>query len=206
MYEVKYSAADKKKLKTFEWNGRGSATAAMRAMKMVAPRCQECQTPEVIKDDSPTRWTWMKDCPHNPYWGMQPKVTKVPKIVDEIGEDGKPTGDYIQEDVVVRTRLIAQPNIVEIPMAERFEDGQAVQKAARHGFRILTDAGIAPMCQMYGCGKAWPTIGTDDGIYCSREHAQLCVIDFNNTAEGVPTFLTINNPKLRKQELAEVNV
>lgn len=201
MYEKKYSAAERKKLKTFEWNGRGSATAALRAKKMVQPRCAECQTPEVVRPESPTRWTWVNTCTHNPYWSLRPKVTKVPKIVPELDEDGNETGDFIQEDVVVRTRMIVEPNIVEIPMSIRFDDGEAVRKAAGHGYKVLSDQGIAPMCEMYGCGRAWPTVGTDFGVYCSTQHAKLCALDEMET-----TFLIINDPQLQKEQLRSIEV
>src|SRR6266568_368775 len=180
--QINYSPADRRKLTTFEWNGRGSTAGALRALKMVAPRCQTCQTPETVKGGSPRQFSWMKDCVHGagpagaePYFSLQPKVIKTPKL--EPDEDG----DLTLVETAVRTKMIRVPNIVEIPISERFEDGEAVQKAASHGFKVLPDVGLAPMCEMYGCGKAWPTVGTDFGAYCSEVHAGLCIDD----ADGV---------------------
>jgi hypothetical protein len=198
---VRYSAAEKKKLKAFEWNGRGSAMAALRAVKMLAPRCETCQTPEVIKAGNPRQWTWMQDCTHGagpdgmkPYFALQPKVIKTPKL--EQDEDG----DFTLVETAVRTKMIRVPNIVEIPLSERFDDGESVIKAEKHGFKHLEDGGLAPMCEMYGCGKAWPGVQTDLGRYCSEDHARLCVAD----ATGVT--LTVNDGARRRAELRSVQI
>jgi hypothetical protein len=198
-HEVRYPEKMRETLKTFEWNGRGDANGAIRAIKMAQPICEICQTVEAIRDESPIRWTWMKDCEHGPqgmgpYWSFSPKVINTPKIVED--EDG----EFVLDSVATRTKMVLMPNIVEIPITMGFESGEGLQKAAHHGFKVLSDIGLAPMCEMYGCGKAWPLVGTDFGNYCTEIHAKLCIAD----AEGV--LLIINNPKKRSEQLRSLNV
>jgi hypothetical protein len=54
---------------------------------------------------------------------------------------------------------------------------------------------------MYSCGKAWPTIRTDEwGDYCSEGHAKICA------ADALEIKFTINDPRIARQEMAEVSI
>src|SRR5258706_9669616 len=120
---LKYSAADKKKLNDFGWNGRGKGSAAFRAAKMVRPICTDCQKGL----DTPAGWYDV--CEHDPYWSLAPKVIKTPRY--ETDEDG----DMILAETQVRTKMIRVPNITEVIISVRQNDGQGVQKARNKGFK-----------------------------------------------------------------------
>lgn len=168
--EVRYSAAQKKSLKVWEWRG---AVATSRAVKMLRPQCGECQ---LGKDTLPE---WWKTCTHDPYWSSQRKNRTVPTWVKN-----EETGEEELTDEVTTTRRVRVPNIVEVPQGTRNNDGKGPRKFHEtKGFLTFPEAGFAPMCEAHGCGNAWPTIGTRAGAYCSEEHARNCIID----AEGVVT-------------------
>lgn len=183
---LKYSAADKKKYITFEWAGRGKGNAALRADKMVRPTCKECQ----IGLDTPRDWA--EHCEHDPYWSLQPKVIKTPVYATD--EDG----DMVLTETVTRTKMIRVPNITEVTNSVRHNDGEGRKKMQAKGFKLVTEVGIAPMCEMYGCGKAWPVVRTEYGDYCSQGHAKLCIADITEVK------FTVNDPRVYRQELQNV--
>lgn len=185
---IKYSAADKKKYITFEWAGRGNGMAAVRCEKMLRPICNTCQK------GLDTLVGWEKTCEHEPYWSLQPKVIKTPKY--ETDEDG----DLVLVDTEIRTKMVKIPNIAEIVISPRHNDGRGVEKQKAKGFIPVTSGGVAPMCDMYGCGRAWPAIRTNYGDYCSELHAKLCV------ADALEIKFTVNDGKVYQQELAGVTI
>lgn len=174
--ELRYTAADKKKLRAWEWQG---STATSRAVKMARPQCSVCQ---VGKDTKPE---WWKTCDHDPYWSSQRKVRTTPvwKINEATGEE-----ELVEETST--TRRVRVPNIVEVPLTKRANSGKGpVLFQVFKGFRYLPDIGLAPMCETHGCGKAWPSVATRGGNFCSEEHARAVLMD----EEGVNTVSYATN-------------
>lgn len=183
---IKYSAADKKKYKSFEWAGRGKGSAALRASKMVRPICNECQ----VGLDTPINW--FEKCEHDPYWSLSPKVLKTP--VYETDEDG----DMILKQTDVRTKMLRVPNVTEVVNSARSNDGKGIEKMQKKGFKHFPEVNLAPMCEMYGCGRPWPVVRTEYGDYCTENHAKLCVADITEVK------FTVNDPRVYRQELQNV--
>lgn len=189
MQQKKYSPTDKK-LTKFEWAGRGVGAGAVRALKMVRPICPTCQGIDALAD-------WHVKCEHDPYFTKKPHVKKVDKFeVQDV--------DGVEREVLVgqdtRTFLVREPNITEVVVSVRSNDGRSVEKKRRYGFKELPEVGYAPMCQMYACGKAFPAVATEYGDYCSENHAKLCVADI------LEIKFTINRPDIRRQEMAAINL
>jgi len=159
-------------------------------VKMVRPTCRECQGP-----DAPANW-WA-NCGHDPYFTKKPHIKKVERYETELI-------DGVEREVLAgtdtRTYLVREPNITEVVVTARANDGRGVEKKQRYGFKQLPDIGYAPMCEMYGCGKAFPTVDTQYGVYCSENHAKLCVADI------LEIKFTINRPDIRRQEMAAINL
>lgn len=189
--QVKYKPTDRKNLIAFEWGGRGHGTGAVRALKMVRPICKLCY----LGPDTPS--DWHQKCEHDPYFSKKPHIKKVDifEIQDVDGVDRE-----VLTGTETRTFLVKEPNITEVVASVRSNDGQGPAKKRRYGFRELPEVGYAPMCEMYGCGKAWPEIGTAHGNYCSENHAKLCI------ADALEVKFTINRPELRRQEMQAVNI
>lgn len=175
--QISYSAADKKKLKAWEWPGQNVATS--RSVKMVRPQCGECQQG---LDTAPG---WWRSCTHDPYWSSQRKTRKIPvwKLDPETGEE------VLQEETT-QTRRVRVPNILEVALISRSNDGEGPRRFhSMKGYRYLPEIGLAPMCEAHGCGRAWPTVQTaQNGVYCSEAHAKMCVGD----AQGKQTTAWID--------------
>lgn len=197
---IEYTAAQKKKLYDAGWNGRGSEVGAVRSIKMVRPICKPCQS-EPYKVT-----TWWSVCPHRGedglaiYWSQWPKVIKT----QVIGKDDE--GDMALLNTVTRTKIVVLPNVTEVIQDEGKNIGRGPEKMRVKGFLFMEEAKLAPMCQMYGCGRSWPTVRTEEyGDYCSEYHAKLCVA----TAEGIVMTEIIRSKKaeqVRKAQLREVYI
>jgi hypothetical protein len=197
---ITYTAKEQK-LQSFGWQGGARVQAAARAVKMVRPICSECQVGEFTVPG------WFKTCDHgpgpggSPYWSLQPKVRKIPKTgVDE-------DGDMVLLETEVRTKLVLMPNMCEVVLNIRQNSGQSVEMALRKGYKFLADEGIAPMCQLYGCGKTFPTVNTAYGDFCSEMHGKVVAADANE--EILISVQGSNSPKANqaaRKQLSEIVV
>lgn len=170
---IKYDKKDMDRLTKFEWAGRGDTVGGLRSIKLARPICQEgCQ------GSLDTELTWYLRCTHgpkekdgSPYWRMRQHVKKV-QVLDELkDDDGNGTGQYVGS-TQTRVYFTLEPNITEVVYSISHDNGEGPQIAMDFkGFKMLPDIGVAPMCELKGCGKAWPTFGTEFGNYCSEEHA-----------------------------------
>src|SRR5438132_1286087 len=179
---ITYSAKERKELQTIEWAGSGDRGGALRAVKMVRPICDICQA---LGLDTPL--FWFRTCEHgpeqkkSPYWTMKPHTRKVPTYTPVLDAEGKETGEFIKGEVVARVTFTLEPNITEVIKSVRFGGGMLPeQMAGNKGFKYFHELGLAPMCEFKGCGKAWPTVRTnEDGDYCSLIHAKLVYAEQN---------------------------
>lgn len=177
MERIEYTAAQKKNLVTFEWAGRGDhAQSGLRAVKMARPICEQgCQG----SMDSALRW--MDTCKHgpaekdgSPYWRMRQHIKKVAAYEPVLDAEGDPTGEYMGK-TETRMFFTLEPNITEVVYSMSHNSGTGVQDSIFwKGFKFLPEIGVAPMCELKGCGKAWPDVRTlDFGDYCTIDHARL---------------------------------
>lgn len=168
---LEYSTADKKKLKTFQWTGGVSDERARRAIKMLKPVCFECQG-----NTWPPVPGWWNDCPHRPYERLVPKKVRIESYIED--EDGDIVLDEEATKRSMKTKMVLVPNIVEVIYHIQLNDHQGPLKfQTLKGFKQMHEAGYAPMCEAYGCGRAWPTFKSDEfGTYCSQKHAQQCAL------------------------------
>jgi hypothetical protein len=192
---LNYSAKERNRLKTFEWNSRANVVMGHRAIKMLRPICKDCQNPP----EHPANW--YETCPHfgadrnKMYWSYSTKIIKTP--VYEEDEDG----DLVVKEEQVKTKLVLVPNWTEVPADTAHSDGQAPRRCyEQKGFRYPEEIGLAPMCQFSGCGKAWPRIRTSLGDYCTELHAKLAV------ANELEINLVAHNPRIRAQQLREISL
>lgn len=167
---ITYSAPQRKQLKTEEWRGSVSPHGVRRAIKMVKPICFECQDPW------PAPQGWWNDCPHRPYERMVPKTIK--HEVYRQDEDGDTVLDEEETKRASKKKMILVPNVVEVMLHQQVNDGRGPEKMSiLKGFKSFPEAGYAPMCEAYGCGRAWPTFKSDEyGTYCGEAHARLCAM------------------------------
>lgn len=204
MRYIEYTAAEKKKLITWEWAGRGDSISGLRAIKMARPICDKgCQS------GLDTVSGWWLDCKHgpeekdgSPYWRFRQHTKKVDVFAPVLDADGNPTDEFSgTKDTRVFFKL--EPNITEVVYDIGIGSGQNPGMFARtKGFVLLGDIGVAPMCELKGCGKAWPTVlvsaytvATGDlsvqfaeARFCSERHARLA------GARNQNVFLPTNNP------------
>ena len=176
--QITYTAAEKKKYKAWSW--KGNNTSGSRAIKMRRPQCSECQSVESFQ------FGWWKTCEHDPYWSSQSK-----KVGTEVWETGPDGVEYLNEEKTIATRKtkrIRVPNIVEVPFIARSNDGRGPAKFhEQKGYLYMMEPDksgtvFAPMCEMHGCGRSWPTVKTAKyGIYCSETHARACVADIQGS-------------------------
>lgn len=192
--KITYTKAQKDKLKDFGWSSRGHQHGAFRAIKMLRPVCYECSS-------QPGRFrNWVKDCVHDPYWRLQPKEIKVPVYITD--EDGDMVLDEVATNKGKKVKMLRFPNIVEVPLATNINAGEGVTRATqKKQFRYLEEEDVAPICQMWGCGASWPTVGTEGfGDYCSENHAKLCAAH----EQGI--ILPSNDPAAMRRTLADIAI
>lgn len=213
MERIEYTAAQKKKLFTFEWAGRGDTVSGLRAVKMARPICdQGCQ------NGLDTLFKWWETCKHgpqekdgSPYWRMRQHVKKVDNYEPVLDSEGNPTGEYTGSKVA-RVFFKLEPNITEVVYDIGIGSGaNPEQFKTFKGFAALPDVGVAPMCELKGCGKAWPTIRVAEytdragdkvfrfaaASYCSEAHARLA------GARIQSVFLPTNDAAGRAQALQD---
>ena len=213
MERIEYTAAEKKKLVTWEWAGRGDAISGLRAVKMVRPICDKgCQAG---LDTVPG---WWNTCKHgaeqkdgSPYWRFRQHTKKVDTYEPVLDKDGKETGEFVGTNET-RVFFKLEPNITEVVYDVGNGSGaNPAVFAQTKGFILLPEAGVAPMCELKGCGKAWPTVRISEysdrvgdavfrfaaAAYCSEAHARLA------GARIQSVFLPTNDAAGRQQMLQE---
>lgn len=173
--QLMYSEAERSRLKTFEWAGRGNTNRAMRAIKMLRPICKDCQGNADTNVPG-----WHEKCKHfddplRKYWQLSAKTIGVTVYKED--EDGDLVIDEEATKSGTKTKYVLIPNWVEIPLRTGNYDGKGPQLMARKGFKLPQQVGLAPMCQFYGCGKAWPKFRCENGDYCSIGQAKLAMAD-----------------------------
>lgn len=191
---INYTEAQRKKLVKWEWQ-TPNIVSGFRSVKMLRPICKECQ------DNPQHPVNWSEFCTHGGedkekylYWSLRPKTIKIPSY--EQDADGDLV--LVKEDVV--NKMILVPNWSDIAADLGHSDGaMPTYLHDSAGFRFPEEIGLAPMCQMYQCGKAFPRVRTTLGDYCEEYHAKIAIS--NERGILLPT-----NPRLRAERLAEVAI
>lgn len=174
---IVYTKAQLSKLKAWEWTG---VLDDSRVIKMARPQCRICQTGKV---DLPPNWA--DSCTHDPYWSSQKKTRVKPTWEDQVNPDTGETESVLtgEETTTYRVRV---PNIVEVSFHARSNAGKGPQLfQVFKGYKRLPEVGLAPMCEMRGCGKAWPTVRTRFGDFCTEQHARAVGADIEGANKVV---------------------
>ena len=201
---IQYTREQRETLYDASWKGSGKGAGAVRAVKMVRPECSICQ----IGGDEVVGW-WNHyentEDSHDHYWGLRPKTLRVPKYIKD--EDGDLVLDEAGTKAASRTKFIRVPNIVEVLVQESSNSGLAVQKfTQRKGFKTLQAIGVAPMCELYGCGKSFPSVRTEYGDYCNVTHAKLAIANEIGVKFTVWNDGSKEAKDIMRKELQEIQV
>jgi hypothetical protein len=96
-----------------------------------------------------------------------------------LDDDGKETGAYKSNRDPISGKAPAQnfftlePNISEVAYTQSIGSGrQPGNQRLYKGWKFLEELGIAPMCMLFGCGRAFPTVKVENDYFCSIEHAR----------------------------------
>lgn len=181
----------------------------VRKIKMLAPRCEECQEKGLRN--------WWERCSHNPYFSPTPRTLSVPVLACAVcGEEVESntavhcgqrkyevrgTKDSVQYEMVANTR--------EIEISEGDLSGRRRAKQESKGWVLPETLGIAPMCEFQGCwqplknekGKWLPGVRqTPWGNFCGDTEAR--IIGF---AAG-PEAPEVHNQPKRTSQLRSIDV
>jgi hypothetical protein len=179
METITYTDAQKKKLYVMEWKVKGNAVStALRGVKMVQPICNICQGADV-------ELGWWATCKHgpvekdgSPYWRMRQHIRRVEAFTPVVDADGKETGAFTSNrgpdgKAPAQNFFTLEPNINEVAYNQGHASGRLPGNQRLYkGWKFLEELGIAPMCMLKGCGKAFPTIKVETDYFCSVEHAR----------------------------------
>lgn len=175
-------------------------TPGGRYVKMLRPRCKECQREPNVPAD------WYNHCPHNPYMGLREVKTLVPRY-SEPDEEGRRTVLGVDEKVHWETR----PNLTQVAVSVRVNSGNAVERAQRKGNIFPEDLrcpeyphGIAPFCEFRECMSQDIKYITPYGNFCDEMQAKLVQADFHGTVLEIG--FDQKSAEKRRRQLAEIRV
>jgi hypothetical protein len=197
MPEAKYAVLP------WDRQGRNRLNLAWRAIKMLVPRCDECQ-----KTGMPQ---WWEKCQHNPYTANVRTDVVTPVIKCNVCGEELPEGtfthcggqDFVQEGEKTKPSFRPAPNLREVRMGAESNGGQSLGLARAKGWLPVHEKGIAPMCEFSRCyepltdetGKPRRgAVKTNYGNYCCEEEAKLVALQ-----EGDEAIEVFNNAKRRSQ-------
>jgi hypothetical protein len=173
----------------------GQRRMGMRALKMIRPICQECQS----QDDAPGWWYRCIDKGHQPYFSADREDFKT-KRKTERDEDGDLV---ITGEVKVPIIIQGGPNLAQVLLTGRHNADQhtAMRKARGKGFREPQELGLDPFCDAFNC---WSQDDLQDyeglGRYCSKDQAKAVAADQRHIK------LEVLNDEQKVNQWAEISV
>jgi len=203
-----------------------SLEQGLRGRKMVAPSCQvpvvvhgktewttgPCQ--QQVKESPTLRYSWFKTCPHGPEFDEHGQA---------IPEERRP---YYETDIYEKRTPVLGPRgeikewkqtehysarlrVVDVALAETIMSGRAVNYRLARGALPVSDFGLAPFCEAYGCMRQ-KTQQFKNGRFCSALHAKFVKARETGTMVPVGGFDTswpmATSTQKRNEVLAAVEV
>lgn len=184
---------------TMEFDERG------KPVVKETPVEQNCQ----LDEEGPNWWERCEARGHDPYFRTRTWYT----IQDKLEETELPDGTK----ALVKTgeyripHTAREPNLAQVAVNIRINNGRGVEDARRKGFRRLNDAGFKDVCQFRNCQKDITKAGTSRtyGSYCSREHLQLIAADAESILLTQGALLPVDATraqKKRQKQLREIGL
>jgi hypothetical protein len=179
----------------------GGLNKPLKMVKMLAPRCQECNPRGQGKRG------WQETCEHDPYHSMQPKGPPKPKFEEQPDGSFKQVGEEEQ-------LYIKRPNWEQVPDDAKVSSARSVTIARERGAKFPEELGYAPICDYFNCWEVNPSFhakqivaheGTQVvvGNYHTRDEAAIMTLRLT----GTPIFIGIDEDiQRRRKQLNEVNI
>lgn len=175
-----------------------------KRVKMLQPRCDECQTAEAPRD-------WYLACDHDPFVSVREMRREVP-IYTEPDENGEVMIDRVEEKI----SFIPWPNLVQVSVWNTINSGEGIERAKARGYIFPEDlrspafpSGVAPMCEFQGCFWQHDLKGFRDGVFCREDEARVIAQFFTNRDKsGSMRYgaVEVMHPALMAEGRAKVNI
>lgn len=200
--------------------------AAQRMMKMNRPICPHSKIQmefdergrPVVKEGPSIQncqleggewWVRCEERGHDPYFRTRKWYT----VQDRLEESELPDGTK----ALVKTgefripHEAREPNLAQVALNIRINNGRGVEDARKKGFRRLEEAGYKDVCQFRNCQKDVTKAGSSRiyGLYCSKEHLRLVAADQESILLTQGALLPVDArtaQRKRERQLREISL
>lgn len=187
------------KLRDLRRAGGSEVEHGLRDIKLLRPICHEC-APEVEKAGH----GWWDRCPHEPYESLRRLPETKTEYIDEIGDDGKPTGRRVVGETTTKNVVVPWPNFTGVAKGRRYNNNHGPEdKMLWYGFIPPEDLrseafpnGIAPCCEFRDCYWQDDLKVYANGTFCREIEA---ILVYENEVGTVPE---VNNQDIRSDQYA----
>lgn len=188
------------------WRRGTRLGVGQRTIKMLRPICAICQGEDNVPAD------WAQHCEHSPYVTTVATPRKKTLYEGDRDKDGKPVGPQ----KIVGTETIeeyeARPNVVEVALSRRVNQGQGVRRGVMYKGYIRPDElrspefpdGIAPACQYRGCKYQQDLKEYRSGVFCREIEAALVQGDFDAKILEVPGLMDTEERRSQRKRAGQL--